>query len=131
MKKTIAIILSLALLMSVCMQSLFIQRINATKSAGDAKKATLFNAVMCGVFMVFGVGVIGITASVTTPADVSGNNVITAILSGMPTILGALYASSIIAAVLASCCPADKTTINVVPYPNSVEMKCGSFAAAG
>ena len=38
---------------------------------------------------------------------------------------------SIIAAVLASCCPADKTTINVVPYPNSVEMKCGSFAAAG
>ena len=89
-----------ALLMSVCMQSLFIQRINATKSASDAKKATLFNAVMCGAFMVFGIGLIGVTASITTPPEASGNNVITAILADMPTILGALYASSIIAAVL-------------------------------
>lgn len=33
-------------------------------------------------------------------------------------------------AVFTSCCMTEET-INVVPYPNSVEMKCGSFAAAG
>lgn len=88
------------LLMSICMQSLFIQRINATKTANDAKKATLFNAVACGLFMVIGVGIIGISASVTTGPDATGNNVVTAVLAEMPTILGALYAAAIIAAVL-------------------------------
>ena len=38
---------------------------------------------------------------------------------------------SAIAAVFAACCPTDKTKIEVVPYPNSVDMRCGSFAAAG
>lgn len=35
------------------------------------------------------------------------------------------------AAILASCCQTAKTDIDVIPYPNSVETKCGSFAAAG
>ena len=34
-------------------------------------------------------------------------------------------------AVAASCCPKAEKTIEVVPYPNSVEMKCGSFNAEG
>ena len=38
---------------------------------------------------------------------------------------------SAIAAVFAACCPTDKTKIDVVPNPNSVDMRCGSFAAAG
>ncbi len=38
---------------------------------------------------------------------------------------------SAIAVILTACCPTDKTKIDVVPYPNSVEMKCGNFAAAG
>lgn len=35
------------------------------------------------------------------------------------------------AAILASCCQTAKTDIDVIPYPNSVETRCGSFAAAG
>ena len=31
-------------------------------------------------------------------------------------------------AVVVSCCRVGGT-INVIPYPNSVEMKCGNFAA--
>lgn len=35
------------------------------------------------------------------------------------------------AAILVSCCQTAKTGINVIPYPNSVEVRCGSFNAAG
>lgn len=35
------------------------------------------------------------------------------------------------AAVMLSCSPAGETTINVVPYPNEVEVKSGTFDAAG
>jgi len=38
---------------------------------------------------------------------------------------------SAVAAVMFSCCPADKNVINVVPYPNEVELKSGSFDATG
>ena len=38
---------------------------------------------------------------------------------------------SAIATILVSCCQTDKTKIDVVPYPNSVDVKCGNFAAAG
>ena len=40
-----------------------------------------------------------------------------------------LILASLLAAVV-SCCRVGGT-INVIPYPNSVEMKCGNFAAAG
>ena len=32
---------------------------------------------------------------------------------------------------VASCCNADNTAVEVVPYPNDVEVKCGSFDVAG
>ena len=32
---------------------------------------------------------------------------------------------------VASCCNAEKNAIEVVPYPNEVEVKSGSFQAAG
>ena len=35
------------------------------------------------------------------------------------------------AALFASCCQTEKTTLDIVPYPNNVELKCGSFTAAG
>lgn len=38
---------------------------------------------------------------------------------------------SAIAVILASCCQTDKTRIDVIPYPNDVDIRCGSFAAAG
>ena len=38
---------------------------------------------------------------------------------------------SAIATILVSCCQTDKTKIDVVPYPNSVDVKCGNFVAAG
>lgn len=87
-------------LMGTVMQSLFIQRINACKSPKDARKAAVLNGVLCGIFMIVGVGTIGLSAYVTTGPDVVGNDVITAILAQMPTILGAFYAAAILAAVL-------------------------------
>lgn len=38
---------------------------------------------------------------------------------------------SALAVVLAACCQTEKATINVVPYPNSVDVKYGEFNAAG
>ncbi len=38
---------------------------------------------------------------------------------------------SVVLAAALSCCPEPKQTIEVVPYPNSVEMKNGTFEAAG
>lgn len=35
------------------------------------------------------------------------------------------------ATIFASCCQTAKTDINVIPYPNSVEVKCGNYAVAG
>ena len=35
------------------------------------------------------------------------------------------------AAIFASCCQTDKTTLDIVPYPNNVELKNGNFAAVG
>ena len=35
------------------------------------------------------------------------------------------------ALALASCCQTDKTTLGIVPYPADVEIKCGTFDAAG
>ena len=87
-------------LMMVCMQSLFTQRVNACKSPEDAKKATLFGNWACALFMIFGIGFIGVSAIITTDADVTGNSVVTAMLAKMPTVVGALYAAAIIAAVL-------------------------------
>lgn len=87
-------------LMGFVSQSLLIQRINACKDPRDVKKAVVANAVACGLFMIVGMGTIGILANVLTPADVQGNDVITALLSTMPTILGALYCAAILAAVL-------------------------------
>ena len=87
-------------LMSISMQSLFVQRINACRTPEDAKKATLFEGVAVSVFMIFGIGYIGLSAYLLTPADVTGNAVVTAVLAQMPSIIGALYAAAIIAAVL-------------------------------
>jgi SSS family solute:Na+ symporter len=93
------IIISLVGMMIVS-QSLFTQRINACRTPNDARKASLVNSCVTALFMIFGVGTIGICASVITPPDVTGNNVITSILSDMPVALGALYAAAILAAVL-------------------------------
>lgn len=87
-------------LMGFVSQSLLIQRINACKDPRDVRKAVVTNAVACGLFMIVGMGTIGILSNVLTPADVQGNDVITALLSTMPTFLGALYAAAILAAVL-------------------------------
>lgn len=87
-------------LMGAVMQSLFIQRINACSSAAEAKKAAIANAILCGVFMVGFISVIGLSASTYLPADVTGNNVITEILATMPDILAAFYTAAILAAVL-------------------------------
>ena len=87
-------------LMEISMQSLFVQRINACRSPGDAKKATLFDGISVFIFMIFGIGFIGLSAYLLTPPDVTGNAVVTAVLAQMPPIIGALYAAAIIAAVL-------------------------------
>ena len=87
-------------LMGFVSQSLLIQRINACKDSRSVKKAVIANAVGCGLFMIAGMGTIGILSNVLTPADVQGNDVITALLSTMPTFVGALYCAAILAAVL-------------------------------
>lgn len=88
------------ILMMICMQSLFVQRVNACKSPEDAKKATLFGNWACAAFMIFGIGFIGLASILITDADATGNSVVTSVLAKMPTIVGAFYASAIIAAVL-------------------------------
>ena len=87
-------------LMGAVMQSLFIQRINACNNAADAKRASIANAILCGIFMVGFIAVIGLAASTYLPAEVTGNNVITEVLATMPDILAAFYTAAILAAVL-------------------------------
>ncbi len=87
-------------LMGMVMQSLFVQRINACRNPHDAKKAATANGILCGIFMIGGIGIIGLSAYFTTPPEVTGNDVITSVLSTMPSILGAFYAAAILAAVL-------------------------------
>ena len=88
------------LLMFFVNQSLLIQRINACRDPKEAKKAAVANAFLCGVFMIVGIGIIGLAANFSTGPDVTGNNVITAVLATMNPVLGAFYAAAILAAVL-------------------------------
>ena len=87
-------------LMGFVSQSLLIQRINACKDSKSVRKAVFTNAIACGLFMIVGMGTVGILSNVLTPAEAQGNDVITALLSTMPTFLGALYCAAILAAVL-------------------------------
>ena len=89
-----------SVLMGFVNQSLLIQRINASRNPNEAKKAALANAVLCGVFMIVCIGIIGLAANFSTAPDVTGNNVITAVLATMNPVLGAFYAAAILAAVL-------------------------------
>ena len=41
------------------------------------------------------------------------------------------YLIAAVLAIVTSCCKTANNVISVVPYPNEVEIKCGSFNAAG
>lgn len=88
------------IMMGYVNQSLLIQRVNASRDPSEAKKAALVNAFVCCVFTVVCVGTIGLAANVITGPEVTGNNVITAVLATMNPVLGAFYAAAILAAVL-------------------------------
>jgi SSS family solute:Na+ symporter len=86
--------------MSMASQSLSTQRINACRTTDAAKIGFLITLLLVGAFMIFGIGTIGISASVITAPGVRDNNVVTEILKQMPEFVAAIYSSAIIASVL-------------------------------
>lgn len=98
-------------MLSFVSQSTFTQRINAARNDHDAKLVSRWYGLSVGLFIMIGVGLIGICATVLAP-DAAGDTVIVAVLDRMPVLVGALYFAAVIAALL--------TTANSMALSSSV-----------
>lgn len=98
-------------MLSFVSQSTFTQRINAARNDRDAKLVSRWYGLSVGLFIMIGVGIIGICATVLTP-DASGDATVVAVLDQMPVLVGALYFAAVIAALL--------TTANSMALSSSV-----------
>jgi SSS family solute:Na+ symporter len=85
---------------SVADQSVLFQKINATRSPGDAKKA-LKMYIVGQIVLIFAIVFMGLSSRVILGGDITNpNNVITELLKTLNPWLGTIYASAIASAVL-------------------------------
>lgn len=98
-------------LLNFVSQSTFTQRINAARNDRDARLVSRWYGISTGLFIMLGVGSIGICATVLAP-DATGDATVVAVLNNMPPIVGAFYFAAVIAALL--------TTANSMALSSSV-----------
>lgn len=80
-------------------QAAMFQRINAARTPRDAKKALFFSSILVAVCMGL-VMVMGLSARIIAGGGIAENLVITELLKRVHPVVGVLYASAIIAAVV-------------------------------
>ena len=82
-------------------QSVIVQKVNATRSSGDAKKALIVVAICIAIVICGMIGSMGISARVIFGDNIAvADDVIVQLLGIMPSLLAAIYAAAIAAAVL-------------------------------
>lgn len=82
-------------------QSTVIQKVNASRSPKDAKKAMIMFAVSTGFAMLVFIGSMGLSSRVIFGDGITNSDdVIVHLLGAVPPLLGAIYAAAIVAAVL-------------------------------
>ena len=82
-------------------QSVIVQKVNATRSSQDAKKALIVVAICIAIVICGMVGSMGVSARVIFGESIEvADDVIVKLLGIMPSLLAAIYAAAIAAAVL-------------------------------
>lgn len=80
-------------------QAAMFQRINAARTPKDAKKALLFSSILVAICMGL-VMIMGLSTRIVAGEGIAENQVITELLKRVHPLVGVLYASAIIAAVV-------------------------------
>lgn len=86
--------------MNFVSQSTVMQKVNATRSAKEAKKAVVVYAILATVAIAGFIGVMGLSARVLFGDTIANpDDTIIMLLGKMPSLLAAIYAAAIVAAV--------------------------------